>query len=224
MNKCKQCGVFLDEGLIKCPLCHRAAGEDGADSENSWYPDYRAATNVIRLSLFKRVFLFAAIIVISTCMLINLFTGIENPWFLFVVCPVLYLLLLVINTILSKTHAGAKILFQVMGISCLLFIIDLLSGYYRWSVNIAVPFLFIAGTILITVIILKKRMLWSEYIGYVIAMIFLGFLPVLLYITGISDKLWASAVSALYSLLTIAGMLLFSNKSFKNELVRRFHF
>lgn len=223
MKKCEYCGVLVDESLHYCPLCHRIMEDAGNKLENSWYPDYPVQSIQSRQKFKKKVFLFLLITAISICLLINLLSGISTPWFLFVACPLLYALLL-INTILSKLHTGTKILLQVMGISVLLFTLDLLSGYKRWSVNIFIPFLFIAGTFTITIIILKKRMLWSEYIGYVIVMIFLGFLPVLLYLTGVSDELWASAVSALYSLLTTIGMLLFSKKQFKNELVRRFHF
>lgn len=223
MKKCEYCGVFVDESLHYCPLCHRIMKDAENISENSWYPDYTDGNIQSRQKFKNKVFLFLLISVISICLLINLLSGNSTPWFLYVACPLLYVLLL-INTIFSKMHMGNKILLQVMGISMLLFTLDLLSGYKRWSVNIVIPFLFIAGTFTITIIILKKRMLWSEYIGYVIVMIFLGFLPVILYLTGVSDELWASAVSALYSLLTTIGMLLFSNKQFKNELVRRFHF
>lgn len=224
MKKCEHCGVFIDESLHCCPLCRRDVGDIAAGLENSRYPGYGAANLQFRQKFQKKVLLFLVITVISICLLINMFSGMSTPWFLYVACPLLYALLLVNNTILSKMHTGAKILLQIAGVSVLLFLLDLGSGYIRWSVNIVIPFLFVAGTFLITIIMLKKRMLWSEYIGYVIALIFLGFLPVLLYLTGVSDKLWASAVSALYSLLTTIGMLLFSNKQFKNELVRRFHF
>lgn len=224
MNKCKHCNVFIDEGLLKCPLCQRIILGVKTSTGSRWYPSYNIAKIDTHKSFRSKVLLFLSITIISICLLINLLSGIEHPWILYIAGPVLYLFLLINNTILSKTHVGTKILIQILGISNMLFIIDYLSGYYRWSVNVVLPFLVIMGTLLITIIIIKKKMLWNEYIGYTITMIFLGFIPVVLYLIGIANILWPSAVSALYALLTTVGMLLFSKKKFKNELVRRFHF
>lgn len=223
MNQCKNCGVIINDNVNKCPLCNRNLQEFSSVSRNTWYPEYSYTEAATQLSLGKKVFLFISISVACICILINLLTGVKNPWSLYVVSPILYLQLLINNTVQSKMRAGAKIILQITGISGLLLIFDLLSGFYRWSVNIVIPFLIIGGTFVITIIITKKKMLWNEYVGYIIAMIFLGFLPVLLYISGVADTLWASAVSALYSLLTIIAMLVFFNRKFKNEITRRFH-
>ena len=224
MNKCKQCGVFIDDNVSKCPLCSRNIGEAAIELQNRWYPVYSMTDMPPQVNFAKKVFSFISIAVVSICILINMLSGIKNPWSLYVAGPIIYLQLLISNTILSKMSAGSKILLQISGVSGLLLMIDLLSGFHRWSVNIIMPFLIIVGTFLITVIIIKKQMLWNEYVGYIITMIFLGFLPVLLYLSGVATQLWASAVSALYSFLTLIGMLLFANKKFKNEMTRRFHF
>lgn len=224
MNKCLQCGVFIDESLKKCPLCHRNILDAKTSLKSSWYPTYNIARIDRHMSFQSKMILFLSITIISVCLLINLLSGIEHPWVLYVAGPVLYLLLLIHSTILSNSHVGTKILLQILGISNMLFIIDFLSGYYRWSVNVIIPFLVIMGTFLITIILIKKRMLWNEYIGYVITMIFLGFIPAVLYLIGIANIIWPSAVSALYALLTTVGMLMFSNKKFRNEIEGRFHF
>lgn len=224
MKKCKHCQVLIDENLYKCPLCHRVVGDKKTPVKNPVYPVYNMKKASSSRDFLFNLVLFLSIVIISSCTLINLLTDTSRLWFLYVAGPVLYLLLLINNTILSKTHVGAKILLQVLGISNMLFILDFFSGYRRWSVNVVLPFLVIAGTLSITIIIWTKKMLWNEYVGYVIAMIFLGFLPILLYLIGVADSIWASSISALYALLTTIGLLLFSNKKFKNELVRRFHF
>ncbi|OPX44933.1 hypothetical protein CLHUN_11650 [Ruminiclostridium hungatei] len=223
MNKCNQCGIYIYGNDNKCPLCNKSVGELKDTYENEWYPAYNISEASTGKGMVKKVYLFIAITVISVCLLVNVLAGLENLWFLYVACPIMYLLLLINHTILSKVHTGMKIILQISSISVLLFTIDILSGFYRWSVNIVIPYLFIAGTLIITVIILRKKMLWKEYAGYIIAMIFLGFLPMLLYLTGVADTLWAAAISALYSFLTVIGMLIFANKRFKNEVTRRFH-
>jgi len=73
------------------------------------------------------------------------------------------------------------------------------------------------------VITLRRRMSWRSYVGFILSMIFIGFVPVLLYIIGIVTVLWPSIITALYSFLTFVGMLIFSDTTFKSELLRRFH-
>lgn len=49
-------------------------------------------------------------------------------WSLFVIIPLLYLWLLVGNTILSRMRGGAKIILHVLGLSCVLVAMDLLTA------------------------------------------------------------------------------------------------
>ncbi|MEG1186185.1 MAG: DUF6320 domain-containing protein, partial [Eubacterium sp.] len=127
-------------------------------------------------------------------------------------------------TICSKMHGGGKIILQTIGLSLLAVLIDFNSGFHRWSVNLVVPFIVIAATQMITIIVFSKKMLWNAYIGYAITMIFLSFLPILLFVFGIATSFWACALSGLYALITLGAMFLFSEKDFKNQFISRFHF
>ncbi|AXF57854.1 hypothetical protein DT065_03910 [Salicibibacter kimchii] len=175
-------------------------------------------------NLKQRVFLFIAIFIISSSLLINLLTTPNELWVFYIVGPVLYALLCINHTILSKAHAGSKIIFQVLALSAMLIVIDVTAGATRWSVHYVIPFLVIVATLIVTIIILRKPMKWREYLGYMMTMIVLGFMPVLLFLSTLSYVLWPSAITALYALLTFIGMVLFANKTMKNEIVRRFHF
>lgn len=224
MSKCNHCGIILEHvNGQQCPLCFEAIVDNPLTSRNTWYPSYEVKKTEVSRNLFFHLSLFLSIAIISICLFFNLLINAGNLWFLYVVGPVLYLLLLLNSTILSKKHVANKILLQVVGMSSMLFLIDLLCGFHKWSVNIVIPILVITATLLITVIIGIKKMRWYEYVKYITVMIFLGFIPIILYFIGISNSIWASAITALYALLTLAGMFLFSAK-FKNEFVRIFHF
>ncbi|MDQ0174928.1 DUF6320 domain-containing protein [Bacillus chungangensis] len=224
MSKCNQCGVILEHiNGQQCPLCYETIGGNPQSSRNAWYPSYEVKKTKPSKNLLFHLSLFLSIAVISICLFFNLIINAGNLWFLYVVGPVLYLFLLLNSTIFSKKHIANKILLQVVGMSSMLFLIDMLCGFHKWSVNIVIPILVIAATLLITVIIGIKKIRWYEYVKYIMVMIFLGFIPIILYLIGISNSIWASAITALYALLTLTGMFLFSAK-FKNEFVRIFHF
>lgn len=187
-----------------------------------YYPVYEMKPQ--RRGFVQHFILFIATFVISTSLLINLLTEPRHLWFLYVLGPVLYGMLLVNHTILSKAHTGSKVIFQVIALSIMLYILDAASGSLKWSIHYVIPFLVTLATLLVTIIVLRKPMKWVEYIGYMMTMIILVFLPVILFLSSWSTVLWPSATTALYALLTLIGMLLFSEKTMKNEIVRRFHF
>ncbi|WP_080875639.1 DUF6320 domain-containing protein [Oceanobacillus timonensis] len=215
---CTNCKTYTRQQY--CPLCKHKLSHKAGD--NAYYPIYE--TKIQRRRFAQRLVLFIAISAVSISLLINLLANPERLWFLYVLGPVLYGLLTVNHTILSRAHIGSKVVLQVIALSVMLFILDAASGSSKWSIHYVIPFLVTLATVLVTIIVLRKPMKWREYIGYMSAMVILGFLPVILFLSSWSTVLWPSATTALYALLTLIGMVLFSEKTMKNEIVRRFHF
>ncbi|WP_068676930.1 DUF6320 domain-containing protein [Oceanobacillus sp. Castelsardo] len=215
---CTNCSINTKQPY--CPLCKHKLSEELED--DAYYPAYE--TKIQRRRFAQRLVLFIAIFAISTSLLIDLLTKPNQSWSLYVLGPVLYGLLLINHTILSKAHTGSKVIFQVIALSTMFFILDAASGSSKWSIHYVIPFLVMLATLFVTIIVLRKPMKWREYIGYLSTMVILGFLPVILFLSSWSTVLWPSAATALYALLTLIGMVLFSEKTMKNEIVRRFHF
>lgn len=212
---CSKCNIYTKQQY--CPLCTDKLSE--TSEENAYYPVYE--TNNQERRFAQRLVLFIVTIVVSISLLINLLTEPQHLWFLYVLGPALYGLLLLNHTILSKAHTGSKIIFQVIALSIMLFILDAASGSSKWSIHYVIPFLVMLATMFVTIIVLLKRMKWREYIGYLSTMVILGFIPVLLFLSSWSTVLWPSASTALYALLTFVGMVLFSEKTMKNEIDRK---
>ncbi len=224
MKKCSNCGVSVYSTNKKCPLCQRPLSKEDTTAEKTWYPLYSVAEARQPNRFVSRLTAFIAIVIISICAFTNFFATPDTWWCLNVITCVLYGWLLIRHTFLSKVHLGQKIIVQVLGLTGMLLILNMLEGGSRWSVNYIFPFLIIGATFLITLIVVVKKMLWKEFVGFIIALILLGFLPLLLYVIGVSQILWAAATSELYAFLTFSGMIIFSDKGFKNEMLRRFHF
>lgn len=221
MNQCKNCGVWVES--LTCPLCHRGIADPTSTTEVRSYPDYQNVSQHKKNAFASKLAIFIAVSIVSVCLLINLLLTPNTLWVIYVAAFVLYLLVTCNHTILSSSHLGGKILAQLISLSGLLMLTNVISGGGRWSVNYIVPFLVVAATLLVNIIILRKRMRWRAYVGFIVTMIVIGFLPILLYAAGIATAIWPSAITALYALLTLFGMLLFSDNTFKTDLVRRFH-
>lgn len=119
---CTNCSVYTKQKY--CPLCKRKLSDKTGDNE--YYPVYE--TKVKRRRFAQRLVLFIAIFGISTSLLINLLTNPERLWFLYVLGPVLYGVLTINHTFLSRAHTGSKVVLQVISLSVMLFILDAASG------------------------------------------------------------------------------------------------
>ncbi|MEG1657239.1 MAG: DUF6320 domain-containing protein [Christensenellaceae bacterium] len=223
MNRCEYCNVKVDENLQRCPLCHRVLNEGACENT---YPQYDHSEKPNKKSYTAYKVGSALLIFIGVCALINLLTirYTRNLWFLTVAAPIVYMWVLVQNTIKSKIFGGLKVLFQVFMMSLMLFVFDLNAGFKHWSVNYVIPFVIIAHIFLITYLVFTKKLMWNEYVMYIFAVIILGGAPMTLYSTGVSTQLIVSAITALYATLTFVGMMIFAEKSYKKDLLRRFRF
>lgn len=219
MNKCRDCNIEVIRGSYICPLCFKKVGEK---SENTSYPKYKEK---IKDRTVFNIFLFLSFAVTIICFIINIMTfkNYKYPWSLFIFLIIVYLWILIRNTILSKMNGGAKILIQAFCISIITVIVDLNTSRIHWSVNYCIPFIISGAALLITLLVIIKKMLWNEYIGYLLALLFLCFVPIILYLFKIITVLWPSVVAATFAILTFISLMIFSNKKFKVEFESRFH-
>ncbi|MFC3388044.1 DUF6320 domain-containing protein [Salinicoccus sesuvii] len=179
-----------------------------------------------RESLEKRrtpkIAIIAGLMIILTCVFINLIVMPHYLWVFYVMGTVIYAVVSLNHTILSKSHLGSKIVGQVASLTLLLLLIDSQSGFFKWSINYAVPFLVVAGLVMVTLSILTKRLKWKGHISSVL-MVTLSFLPAVLYFSGFSTVIWPSAVASLYSLMLIVCFFVYAHHAVWSQLSRRFH-
>ncbi|MFB5265423.1 DUF6320 domain-containing protein [Paenibacillus enshidis] len=217
------CGVSVDPAHAVCPLCRRNLSSRGATQAvgNRWYPVYTFTQEQRVSNLFSKWLAFIVLVVISLSILINTLGKNDAWWSLYVIPCVLYVWLSIRHTLISRSHLGAKVIVQLLGLSGLLLWINVAAGTNYWSTGYVIPFLMMAATFLVTVMC---SMWWREFTGYLLTLILLGFIPLLLYAVGMSQVLWTAIAAGLYALLTFFGMWLLTDKGFRKEMKRRLHF
>ncbi|MFM9280255.1 DUF6320 domain-containing protein [Paenibacillus jiagnxiensis] len=188
---------------------------------NRWYPVYTFTQEQHVSNLFSKWLAFIVLVVISLSILINTLGKSDVWWSLYLIPCVLYVWLFIRHTVISRSHLGAKVIVQLLGLSGLLLWINAVAGKNYWSTGYVIPFLVMAATFLVTIMC---SMRWREFTGYLLALILLGFIPLLLYAVGMSQVLWTAVAAGLYSLLTFFGMWLLTDKGFRKEMKRRLHF
>lgn len=237
MKYCSKCQVKVSTDLKKCPLCsivlldlktqifdehNPECGLSDTYEESSNYPKSEIDVRD-RYNLVFRLYLFISIVISSTSLLVNLLTYKGVLWSLYIIGTILYLWITVAYPVFVKRKIGQIIVINAISTSIYLYLLELGTISKGWGLSYAIPFLFIAATLMITFIILLRRLKWKEYSTYQTIMVILGFLPVFFCITGLVTPIWPSVLSAFYSLLTLTGMFIFADKKYKDELIKRFH-
>ncbi|MGG1633274.1 DUF6320 domain-containing protein [Paenibacillus sp. FSL K6-3182] len=224
MRLCNRCNVSVDDQHDYCPLCSRPLGNRGNSA--SEYPSYAKLHQETAVFTRTKLFLFLTISAIVLSITINLLTLQLNPklWSAIVTTGLIYAWVIVKDTILSKAHIGKKILFHYAILALFLLVIDIFVGFMKWSTTYAIPLFGMAATFMMTLLAIIKKSLWHNDIGYLLAMFFISLCPAILFIFQLADVIWPSVAAIVYSLLTIIGMIIFSDRQFKEEIKKRFHF
>jgi hypothetical protein len=234
MKYCRKCAVSVHTGYEFCPLCasQLTDGQDGDSAPGTEavlsdipaediYPRYDGE---VKRNLLLRVLLFISVVGAATCLLINLLAYQGMLWALLVAGGIGFFWAALIYPITARKNVGHHIAVDAVA-ACVFFVVaQFVVGTKGWSLDYVVPFLFIAATTFISLVILIKRMRWREYALYQFVTILLGVLPVISVIASLVTTTWPSIVSAFYSGVTLLGMFIFADKKYKNELIKRFHF
>jgi cation transport ATPase len=252
LKYCAKCGVKVNTNGLKCPLCSMllseeedgklelhddgngpdamkeigavdSSGAETADMEDAArYPSPEEGSGY-RYNFVFRLLLFISIVAGSTCLLINLLTYTGNIWSFYVIGSLLYAWIVIGYPLFRKRKTGQIIVVVAIATSAYVFSLEWVTHTKGWALTYVLPFIFIGATLVITFIILIKRLKWREYTVYQTIMVILGFLPIIFCLTGLVNPMWPSILSAFYSLLTLVGMFIFADKKYKDELIKRFH-
>ncbi|WP_462421275.1 DUF6320 domain-containing protein [Salinicoccus sp. Marseille-QA3877] len=220
MNQCPNCDISTAQDI--CPLCRTELTKKEDSEMTVGYPEYDVKEQKIRTRISRLAILLGSLAVLI-CFAINLIVIPQFLWVFYVAVAVFYILVSLSHTILSASHIGGKITAQVISLTILLLVIDFMSGNLQWSVDYVVPFLIIAGILLMSISILRVRLNWTGYFSFLLMMLAMGFVPLIFYITGLAKVLWPSITAGSFAVTIFALLLVFANQTFMTQLGRRFH-
>jgi len=221
VNRCENCRVDVDGALKYCPLCKKQLAEHSG--ENGLYPDVHRKTEIDHRSFMGDLFVFLTFVFICGSIILNLIFWNGVPWFLAVAAPVLYAWILVRVTIFSSMYAGAKAFFQMAGVMGMMLAFDYMGGWYGWSYQVVLPFVLTIGIAYIDFYSWIHKSYWRDNLVYAIFFLGLGLLPLIFYVTGITQAFMPMLISTIASALTVLGILRFTIRHFNEEMRKRFH-
>ena len=154
---------------------------------------------------------------------INFATYSGSMWSVIAIALMGYAAMTVRYSLMRHANLGSKILVQSAAAEVLWVAIDYSTGYNGWSLNYGVPSTILFADLAVVFLILVNRMNWQSYFMYQIAITVFSFIPLILWAAGLITRLPLTIVTVAVTVLILAVTIVLGDRSFKNELKRRFH-
>ena len=240
MSYCVNCGVKLDEVLIKCPLCQVIVLNPAlidlksiqiTANENETFPQQSGQVEEVKrrdLGLLISIILGG---IATSALLLNLFVFRESWWSLLIigVCVILFFLALP-AFILTKTPLYIRLLINALSAGLYLFFISLVTPDRRWFSGLALPIL---G--LVTVIVFIFVWLIRSFKTGLLTVALYFFTAAALFCIGLElliDRYYGHDLSLLWSAITLtvcavidAGLItVLSRRRLRVAVQKRLHF
>lgn len=224
MKRCPSCNVYVNTDRKTCPLCYDVLKDiDKVELDSPIYPDYIVKRK--KSNLFLKIVIFVCLFTILSTLVIDLSTHQDGDdyWFPYAAISMVYVYILIKNSIMSKYNTAYRVVVQMLALSLLTFLIDYFSHSTGWSYNYVIPLLSVVSSFVIVIVALAKKGKYSEYIFCLISSLIIGVIPLILWSFKLVAVLWPSLVAACFSIMVFLGMIIFADKATKEEFDKRFH-
>ena len=220
MKYCSKCQMKVQNQLNNCPLCGQSLESVEFEIERD-YPEQFAKKR--RFSIRKFI-IFLAMVIISFSFISGIFQDFQWNWVLIITASTLYVTISAILGSRVKRNIGPNILTQVIGISALSMIIDYFLGYSGWSLDIIFPLDLMAGTTIITVMILLNPKRFTDLVIYQLMFGLMGIVILAMIYFQVILFRQIAIIGSYYTIITCVGLFFFADRQMIHELKKKFHY
>lgn len=220
MKYCSKCQMKVQNQLNNCPLCGQLLESVEFEIERD-YPEQFAKKR--RFSIRKSI-IFLAMMIISFSFISGIFQDFQWNWVFIITAATLYLTISAILGSRVKRNIGPNILTQVIGISALSIIIDYFLGYSGWSLDIIFPLDLMAGTTIITVMILLNSKRFTDLVIYQLMFGLMGIVILAMIYFQVILFRQIAIIGSYYTIITCVGLFFFADRQMIHELKKKFHY
>lgn len=220
MKYCSKCQMKVQNQLNNCPLCGQSLESVEFEIERD-YPEQFAKKR--RFSIRKFI-IFLAMVIISFSFISGIFQDFQWNWVFIITAATLYVTISAILGSRVKRNIGPNILTQVIGISALSIIIDYFLGYSGWSLDIIFPLDLMAGTTIITVMILLNPKRFTDLVIYQLMFGLMGIVILAMIYFQVILFRQIAIIGSYYTIITCVGLFFFADRQMIHELKKKFHY
>ncbi len=219
MKYCKSCKVNVVGNRKNCPLCQESL--KGDKNEDEVFPKISFVYK--EHGLFFKMMLLVSIIVASISVSINILLPQGGAWSLFVLGGLGSVWASMISAINKRNNIPKNIVYQVMIISVIAVLWDLLTVWKGWSITYIIPLVCFFAMISMAIISKVRKLHIEDYILYIIIDGLFGLIQIIFIFTGGLTALYPSLICIVTSIISLSTILIFEDKKLLAEIKRRLH-
>lgn len=221
MKHCNKCNIDVQGHLSYCPLCQNQLVKKDPRDEEDLFPDtYNLYTSQ---HMFLKVLGFIAITISLICITINFFVLEHGYWSLIVVAALGCIWLSLAIAISKHRNILKYLLYQCLIICLFTGVLDYLTGWSGWSIDIVVPIVFTVAVVVMYLLTKLLRLKAGDYIIYLLLDVFFGILPFVFLLLGIAHRRVLSIICIAVSLVFLSALIIFEGRTMLEELNKRLH-
>lgn len=225
MRYCPRCKVFVDGERQRCPLCENTLvqKEDAPEikGEGDFFPKVPDNSGIYNLCI--KIFLLITVIVIVASVAINYFYHHRGWWSLFVAAALACIWASAGIGIRKRKNILKNILWQMIAISLICIVWDMMTGWRGWSVSFVLPITYMTAMLALFILNKVMRLRVEDYMIYSLMGSFFGLIPLIFLIFGNLKYRLPSVLCVSASIVFLAVLVIFQGGSMVNELKRRSH-
>lgn len=184
---------------------------------------YPRLINVKRTNLAIKILVAISVIISIIVVVINELCTREVKWSLIVIIGILYAWVTTLYSIRKNVNIASHVLLQTICISILVVLLDVIIGYKKWSVEIALPIIIGVANVTIFVLTIVNRKRYFKYAIYELLIFSISIIPVLLFLFHVTDKWLLMTIFSGIALVTLINTIFLCGKDLKQEIERLFH-
>lgn len=215
---CTNCKAEVVGNRKKCPLCQ---GILTGDKQEEVYP--KISFVYTEHGVFLKIMLLISVIVASVSVALNIMLPRGGAWSMFVLGGISSAWISMISAINKRNNLPKNIVYQVMIISVIAVLWDLLTGWKGWSITYVIPFVCFFAMISMVIISKIRNLYVEDYILYIVIDGLFGLCQIVPVVKGWFTVLYPSLVCVVTSIVVLSFVLIFKQKELNAEIKRRLH-
>ena len=170
-----------------------------------------------------RILLSTSVILALILVFINKLTTPTIHWAALANCGLVYIWITVIYAIKKSTNIAGYVLLQTIITGIAVLYIDYNLGFIGWSINIAIPIIFMVANVTMFVLTIITHKNYIKYAIYQLLIVLISLISMLVIWDKVIQLKVLSNVAILVSLINLLISLILCFKDVKEVLIRKFH-
>ena len=184
---------------------------------------YPKLINVKRTNLAIKILLLISVIVAIVVFVINELTSKEFKWSFIVIIGIVYVWVTTLYSLKKNINIAQHVLIQMICISVLVILLDMIIGYKKWSLELSFPIIIMVANVTIFVLTIVSHKRYFKYALYHLFIFCISIIPVILYFTKVTEHWLFMTISSGIALFTFLNTIILCGRDLKQELERLFH-